>query len=347
MTGQIRKTFLTLLLAATTSISFAQFPDFGALVASGSDDLNQYMGSYVRPFMNTFGTGVSNGWYNTAEPHKSLGFDLTIYASFVSVPDADRMFTFNNADYNSLQLVSGNSASVPTLLGPSSSTQLFADYTDPNTQERIITNPFDAPGGVQDELPTKSVPVPMVQLGLGIVKNTEIMVRYTPSINVADDFKLRLFGLGLKHDIKQWIPGLRSLPIDLSILIGYTNLDSKYTFPGNSTVETSDGEGNFDVNSWTFQALVSKKLSVVTFYGGLGYNSVNSTFNMLGTYTIRDATNPLLSVSVTDPVDQTFPLSGFRATVGIRLKLAVFTFHGDYTLQEYSTITAGFGISVR
>ncbi|MFZ6000938.1 MAG: DUF6588 family protein [Bacteroidota bacterium] len=36
-----------------------------------------------------------------------------------------------------------------------------------------------------------------------------------------------------------------------------------------------------------------------------------------------------------------------RASAGLRLKLAVFTFHGDYTLQKYSTITAGFGISVR
>ena len=112
-------------------------------------------------------------------------------------------------------------------------------------------------------------------------------------------------------------------------------------------VQTTDGQGTFDVNSWTFQALVSKEISVITFYGGIGYNTISSNFKMTGTYSVQDANDASLSVDITDPVDANFPLSGGRATVGIRLKLAVFTFHSDYTFQKYNTITAGFGISVR
>jgi len=49
----------------------------------------------------------------------------------------------------------------------------------------------------------------------------------------------------------------------------------------------------------------------------------------------------------TNPVDLNFAASGMRLTTGMRLKLAVFTFHADYTVQKYSALTAGFGINVR
>ena len=337
-----------ILVVVSFTDSKAQFPDFGTLLASGSDDMSLYMHDYVQPFMNTYGTGISSGWYNTAAPHKSLGFDLTIYGSLVSVPSAEKTFQFLQNNYNSLRLSSGDTdTQMPTLLGGTTSEQIFADYTDPGTGQQIVTEQFNAPGGLEESLPTSKVPVPMIQFAIGIVKNTELIVRYAPAVSLGDDFTFKFFGLGIKHDIKQWIPGLKSFPLDLSILVGYTNLDTQYKFPTNGVVETTDGVGFFDMNSWTFQALISKKISVITFYGSLGYNSVKSNFKMLGTYTIRDANNPLLSISIPDPVNIDFPISGFRTTLGMRLKLALFTFHADYTLQQYNTLTIGFGISVR
>ena len=34
-------------------------------------------------------------------------------------------------------------------------------------------------------------------------------------------------------------------------------------------------------------------------------------------------------------------------TAGMRLKLAIFTLHADYTVQKYDVLTVGFGFSVR
>ena len=48
-----------------------------------------------------------------------------------------------------------------------------------------------------------------------------------------------------------------------------------------------------------------------------------------------------------DPVSVKADANGPRVTAGMRLKLAVFTFHGDYTIQKYSALTVGFGIAVR
>ena len=50
-------------------------------------------------------------------------------------------------------------------------------------------------------------PVPIVQAGIGLIKDTEISVRYLPKINVGKVDQINLYGLAIKHDLLQWIPG--------------------------------------------------------------------------------------------------------------------------------------------
>jgi hypothetical protein len=319
---------------------------FDELIKGGGEDMSTYMGYYVEPFVNAFGTGIANGWYNTAAPHETLGFDLTVYGSFVSVPDEELFFTFLESDYNNLSLFSGGSADLPTMLGGETTVELVSTYTDSQSGQTVTSAPFAAPNGFGEDLPTNYVPVPMLQLGIGIPKNTELIVRYAPVVS-NNDLDLTFFGIGLKHDIKQWIPGIRTLPFDLSVLVGYTNLDMKVFLNSSDVIQGSDNrEGIFDVTALTFQALVSKKVSVLTVYGGIGYNSVKSNFAMKGDYTIPTDV-PGVGFGVSDPVNLDYTLNGIRATVGLRVKLAVFTLHTDYTIQEYNTITCGLGISVR
>ncbi len=329
------------------------------ITQSGSEDMSTYMGHYVKPFMDAFGTGMTAAWYNTAKNHEKLGFDLSISMSLVVVPDENKLFTFNESEYRNLYLFprGPTTAQVPTMMGPDPkpAQQLQADGTVENNT--ILSTPFDAPGGIEDGLQEaipfakSSAPVPMVQFGLGTIKNTDIIVRWTPYLRLGanDKTELKIFGLAIKHDIKQWIPGLKMVPFDLSILVGYTKMDMIYQFvtdPANPVVVITDGEGLFKLNTWTFQALISKQISVVTFYGGIGYNTVSSNLKMNGLYEFDDITGTV-TVGVRDPVDADFSLNSARLTAGVRLKLAVFTLHGDYTFQEYNTFTFGLGFSVR
>jgi hypothetical protein len=59
----------------------------------------------------------------------------------------------------------------------------------------------------------------MLQLGIGTFKKTNLIIRYTPSITY-NEFKTSMFGLGIKHDIMQWFPGLKRVPIDVAVLAG-------------------------------------------------------------------------------------------------------------------------------
>jgi hypothetical protein len=334
----------------------AQEININDIIQAGGEDMSVYMGHYVKPFMDAFGTGMTAAWYNTAKNHEKLGFDLTLSMSLVVVPDENKLFTFNESDYQNLYLFPRGTTTtqLPTMMGPDPATaqQLQADGTVEGVQ--VLSQPFNSPGGIEDDLKEvvsfakSSAPVPMVQFGLGTVKNTDIIVRWTPylSIGGADQTELKIFGLAIKHDIKQWIPGLKRVPIDLSVLVGYTMMDMKYSFESTSFVDITNGEGLFKLNTWTFQALVSKEISVVTFYGGVGYNTVSSNLKMNGLYEFDDITGTV-RVGVQDPVNEDFSINSARFTAGMRLKFAVFTLHGDYTFQEYNTFTFGLGFSVR
>jgi hypothetical protein len=145
------------------------------------------------------------------------------------------------------------------------------------------------------------------------------------------------------HDIKQWIPGIKLLPFDLSGFVGYTRFTLETELDATAG---SNQRAIFEMNATTIQGLISKKFSVVTFYGGIGYNIAKSNLAMKGLYDLNDD-GDTADAYEKNPVTLNFAASGMRMTAGMRLKLAVFTFHADYTLQKYKCFSAGFGISVR
>lgn len=314
--------------------------DLDQLLEAGIEDASVLIEGYVDPFMVGFGTGLSNGWYNTAKAHKSLGFDLTVTANVAYVPDKDMFFNANGLNLQTVELddpayPDGN---IPTMFGPDAETPTFREL---NTGET-----FEGPSGlgIEDEIGFNAVPVPMAQIGIGIVKNTDLKVRWTPEIDIGDDGKFKLFGFGVLHDVKQHIPGLKNLPFDLSAFVGYTKMKTTIDFTNGDP--TQNQTGDFEIRTLTVQGLISKKFSVLTFYGGLGFNRVRSDLGINGEYDINDD-GDFNDANEVNPLSLEFKSGGPRMTLGMRLKLAILTLHADYTLQKYKTLTVGVGFSVR
>jgi len=324
--------------------------DFSEFLQASGDDAEKVLGGYIEPFFVGFGNGLANGWYNTAAPHKFPGFDLTVSASLVQVPEEAQFFQFNAADYGSISGISQDggpfqsTGQIETVFGPgeaNSELQLSYEREYEGETYEVSTN-IEAPSGFGFPW----VPVPIAQLGIGLPKNTDLKVRFIPTI-ATEDFSISLFGIGVMHDFKQWIPGMKTLPFDASVLIGYTRLSAENDFSGSAM--TTDGVGELSVTALTYQLLVSKKLSILTVYGGLGANSISSDLKMLGTYNIEGEApdGSTTEIPIVDPVNLQFSGGGARATIGVRLKLAILTLHGDYTLQKYNTFNAGVGFSIR
>ena len=321
--------------------------NFDEFLRAGSEDANTILGNYISPFATGFGYGMASGWYNTAKAHKTLGFDITVTANLAKAPDKDLLFQFLQNDYQNLELVGGGSADLPTIFGGETTERLQTSYsTTVNGQNVEVSQQFDAPPGIDVSDFGGYVPVPMVQFGLGLFKNTDLKLRYIPTQKSEEDgYEVGLIGFGIMHDFKQWIPGLKAVPIDMSIFVGMTKLTTDFDLSG-SDIPGSNQTASYNVNALTYQVLASKKLSILTLYAGLGFNSVTSTMEMLGTYEI-ETDLPGVPLVLSDPVNQTFDSSGARATFGFRLKLLILTLHADYTLQEYNTISAGIGLTVR
>ncbi|HEY5689936.1 MAG TPA: DUF6588 family protein [Cyclobacteriaceae bacterium] len=335
------KRIFTLLIIVLTVGSFQAYAqdDIDALLEGGVADGEKLIGAYITPMMNSLSLGMNQGWYNTAKPHKLAGFDLTATVSLMYIPDSDLLFDAGGLQLTSLVQVnsSGNQINfgdVPTIFG-SDTPSTFSPSSTVSGPLATTVDDFEITGiDLKSEIKRNALPVPMAQFGFGLPKGTELKFRLIPKVDLGNDSQFNMFGIGVMHDVKQYIPGLKNLPFDLSALVGYTKMKLDIT------QSNPDQKGLFEVNSTTIQGVVSKKLSVVTFYGGLGYNIAKSRLTLLGTYDTGLTTT-------TDPIDLSFAASGMRLTTGIRLKLAVFAFSADYTIQKYKALTVGFGINVR
>ncbi len=140
------------------------------------------------------------------------------------------------------------------------------------------------------------------------------------------------------HDIKQWIPGMSKLPFDLSVFGAYSKMTTTYQLDADSP----DQIGNFEVTGTTFQLAISKKLSILTLYGGVGFSSSKVNFSLDGKYFLssnetKDLAEQDQVADFIDPINLEYDASGFRAKAGLRLKLLIVTVHAEYVVQEYNT----------
>lgn len=332
----INKIFaLSLLLLFGTSVK-AQ--DFGTFLEAGAEDANKLLESYMEPTFLGFGYGINSGWYNTAKPHKLLGFDITPTITMAIVPSDAEFFTFDPADYNNISLNANSPTDqAPTLFGPNlpADELPLLDYT--NNGESISLSAPTGLGLDEGGSPFNAVPTGMVQIGIGLVKNTDMKLRIIPKIESEGEFEFSMFGIGFMHDLKQWVPGFKQLPIDVSGFIGWNRMNAKIfvdeDFP--------DQVAEFSTSGFTLQGLVSKQLAILTVFGGVGISTTNTNFSLNGTFDTENAG------TFVDPIDFKFSSTGPRFNLGFRLKLLVLTLHMDYAIQKYSTLTTGIGISIR
>ncbi len=350
--------------------SMAQDVDFTEILKAPQEDMTQYFNKYLEPGMLSFANGMAGGWYNTAETHKPFGFDLTLSVNIADVPESQYMFRFDPTEYTAIRLLdpSGNlshtrSADVPTLVGGSTEERMGFEAgfeftaVDPSTGNETTYRytqdiDFEAPPGFDvSDFPLAGTPAPTIQLGLGLFKNTDLKVRYgrLPK-GVIEDVSFDILGFGLMHDFKQWIPGIKHVPIDMSLFVGWSRFSSTIEinefFPGEFEAQ---GETQLTADNWTVQAVVSKKIAVLTPYIGVGYTAVSSGVKVTGDYTVYQVEDIAgQPYTFTDPVDFTYDGGGsYRVTAGARLKLAIITLHADYTFQEYNMLSFGLGFTVR
>ena len=337
-----------------SSSSFGQFDNIDFL-RSGPADGVKYLQAYISPWANAFGAGLNGGWYNTAKPHKFLGFDITTGVNFGFVPESASTFDVSKIGLTNLT----GTGQVSTVAGP--------DVDGPPltlTQGGVTLASFRAPPGAN----WKTMPVPSLQVGLGLPLGTELKGRFIPKINIQDG-DISLWGVGILHSIVQYFPGSKLLPFDVSLFGGYTKLQGNVPIslqpdPATNVITApysissfEDQKLNVCVEAYNISAIASLNLPVITFYGGLGYSKTTTEMALIGYFpTPQLVSSPAPHVEYNNAgvrSGSSFSnmdienYSGLRANIGLRIKLAVITIHGDYTRAQYNVVSAGLGVSFR
>ncbi|KAB2867608.1 MAG: hypothetical protein F9K37_12105, partial [Bacteroidales bacterium] len=205
---------LLVLSLSVLSTSLYSQEDVVKILSGNLRDAEKLANAYLEPFGKGFGASLNNGWYNTAKPHKLLGFDLTFTAAISVPPSSQKTFDVSklNLEYWSVQ--SGSNPNSPTVTGE-------------KTNGTVLTN-----GGFTLTLPQganlKFIPAPIIQVGVGLPFHTEVVGRFFPKVDINGVGNFSLWGIGVKNEFKEFIPGFKLIPINISLLLGYTNFKSSF-----------------------------------------------------------------------------------------------------------------------
>ena len=377
-------TLTTLLFAGVFSSFVIAQNDISNIFKAGVADLNTIADGYLKPAGNSFSSGLGAGWYNTAAVHKPWGFDLTIGVGVVSAPLSDQSFSLSGL--TNLQPAIPGTTSSPTFTGKGDGVELNLmqpqyltnGQSNPYYPGKIVS--FTTPSGVSKYVPTASI-----QFTIGIPYINDVSIRLVPKVSVSG-FETSLWGIGIKHDFKQWIPVVKDLPFDAAIVLAYSKFDLKYAFPTDFQVTadklvsggvTTQADPNASSNDYSTQGMkvsataqtanlvFSKKIAFITPYIGFGMTNTSFDLSMVGNYpTLGDPLTyevggvtlprynengkPIMQVkNIADPVNISSNQVMTNATLGLRLKLTVITLHAQYAFQKYPVASAGFGISFR
>ncbi len=327
----MKKLLLSLLITASflahIEDTHGQLKEIEKFLDAGGDNVEALTKAYLSPLPNGVITGLNSGWTTKAKPTKSLGFSLQLRASFATVPTVEQMFDANTIGLEGISVSPGKSS---TIAGE-------------NIDGQILTLPDNSTLTLPSGINFPYVPTPMVQANLGLFLGTDVTIRYVPEVDLQDYGSVDLVGVGIKHDLNQWIPGGKLLPIDLTIMAAYTQFNMSIDLEFNQGAQGQRVESATQAIVTNF--LIGKTIPLLSAYAGIGYQLGDFELNMLGDYIIGSGVR---QSTLTDPVSYTQSYNGgIHLIAGAQIKLALFRLFAEVTTAEYTTFNGGIGIGLR
>ena len=86
----MKRIFCLILLLSINIISYSQ------VQVNDVNDARAFLQEYLSPLGNGLGAITNNGWYNTAKPHRFLGFDANFNLSLLNINDENKNFDPNS-----------------------------------------------------------------------------------------------------------------------------------------------------------------------------------------------------------------------------------------------------------
>ena len=270
---------------------------------------------YLQPLANTMGAGLNSGLFTTAKVLSPFAPRVVISSTVVSIPSSAKSFmaTPPKHPYASKEpppyTYRQEKVKTATVFGNKGGT-FIADQGG--------TEDIALPNGAN----ISAFPLPFASVSLGLPMGNEVMLRGLPPMSIDQDLGDTYFwGLGLKHDLTQWVPGLKYTPFDLAMQGVYQNMSIADFVQINSFSVNLQGSFNF---------------LMFGVYSGIGYE--NATLEAKYKY------NSLGSGRVTQKV-RIDADNDFTLTLGGKFKpLPMISVFYDYTYANTPSMNFGLGV---
>lgn len=323
----------------------------------GIADAGKLSQAYLQPYAFALSDGLNNGWYNSAVSHKEYGFDFSVSLSSIQIPEGAK--TFDIAILGLTKLVVGSGGNIaPTIAGAINPGPQMLVTDEMGNQ----LGSFKMPGGTGYD----QIPVPVAQLGFGLLPWTDLIVRYLPKLkydNNGDQMRLGFWGMAVKHNFSEWVPALKRLPFDAATFGSYSEANVQSTLSFNSSglagdiISVSPGSVNnqllkLKTTTTRYGLIVSKKLGILTLFGGIGRSTSTSTVDLTGKYTVKTTVqfggvNYSVSDDLINPVSLQFVSKNMCMDAGLRLKISVLSLFASINKSEYTSYTVGVSLGTR
>ncbi len=213
------------------------------------DDAVFFTDRYITPATDASVYQAASGWVVSPKEKKRWEMTLGLNFNMFFVPQRDRSFTFSNNDLSFFSIEGAESAQTPTALGGTKTVMLSGELDG-----QPVT--LDTPEGVNRE----TILHPYLQGSLGLGLGTELVVRYSPKIDLKH-VSFQVYGFGLEHSISQYFKNWETKKYHLAAFAGYSNEDVTVEFLDVSTPYGNLGLNglNTKVDTWQFQLTGSKE----------------------------------------------------------------------------------------
>lgn len=330
---------------------------FSDILAAGVDAAAQFTSSYTEPAAQAFSYNLSAGWYDDARVLPQGKFNIVIRAQATLVPDDEKSFLLDPQDYEriiqnaydrgnnlpaEISVAFSDGIIIPrligTVLGENAIDQvLVITSTDLATGIESIDSRINLPQGLEN-VGLDLIPSAFLQAGYGLGYGLEIKARFVPRTTI-DNAEIAILGGAIQWQLTNLLDKNDKLPIELSVLAGYSALDAIYNFEDGAIVDGMNQRIETKAGSLTLSLIAGTDFKVLNFYGGFNFNAGTTATDLLGAYTVSSGNSIFpFQTTLKDPVSVKTDVSSALGTIGAKLTLGFFQVDASYTAGAFDTI---------
>jgi hypothetical protein len=302
-------------------------------VGQVAQDLIILTEQYISPAADASVYQASGGWYSNFTPKKLFDVEVSLQYNLLFIPNKYKTFVVNETELQNIGIQgSQTSAEIPTALGNDDVVVLEGQIGD-------ATFDFDAPEGIGQN----TVKHGQIQATVGLWKQSNLIIRYSPNINI-NDTDYSSFGIAIGHHLNQWIGPIKDSSYHFGVLASYTSYSVEDEFNEANLILATISGIKVDGDSFGFNFVASKSIKQFDFSAALGLTSSKFDYEVTGSNV--DENLDILGLLNESLGDLNNTDTNIKFDVNINYRIKDFSFNTMLTFGDFANLNLGLNYNI-